>query len=240
MRLLTDLFERQPTVWIYCEDEKLQKLFLLQAESEGFRALNGDKPTKLSLRKYYGINDDMTMGYLAGMIWCMTKKNKQDQHDRVDYGKYISGKGARMDKHDIREWKMLFDAKGVLRYEGMTVNGEPFGAGTLYYSNGKIYQEGVFGKKGLLCGTEYYSNGNKRFSGMYKYNGGYGPNYPQYGSFYKRNGRISYEGEIKVRRSGLGWPTVEYPVEFGSVIQRGAPNMELFDFQIEIDDGTNN
>ena len=235
MRSLKDLIKNDSTVWIYCEDKKLQKLFLFQAETEGFHALDGDKPTELSLHKFYGINDEMTMGYVSGMVWSKTRETAQDRHIRIDYGKYITGKEARMDNHNRKEWKQLLDVKGVLKYEGMTMNGAPFGAGTLYYPNGKIYQEGVFGDKGLLCGTEYYPNGNKRFSGIYKYNGGYGPNYPIYGTFYKRNGKFSYEGEIKVHRSGLGWPTVDYPIEFGHVIQRSAPDREFFDDKIEID-----
>lgn len=124
-----------------------------------------------------------------------------------------------------RIWKQLFYRNGVLKYEGMTVDGKPFGPGTMYYSNGTIYKEGVFGIKGLLCGTEYYPNGNKRFSGLYKYNPGYGPNYPKYGACFHEDGSAWYEGEIKIHRSGLGWPFVDYPVDYGPVVLKETPNM---------------
>ena len=90
MRLLKSLIEENESVWIYCKDEALQIQFLEQAENEGFLALNGQKPTELFHHQLYGINDDMTMGYLAVMIWCMTFK-QGDTHVRVDYDKYISG-----------------------------------------------------------------------------------------------------------------------------------------------------
>ena len=90
MRLLKDLFQNNLTVWIYCENETLQKQFLTQAEKEGFHAINGQNPTDLFLHKLYGINDNMTIGYLSAMIWNLTLKNGDDNHLRVDYGKYIA------------------------------------------------------------------------------------------------------------------------------------------------------
>ena len=237
MRFLKDLIEKYSDVWIYCADKNLQRLFLIQADSEGFRALNGEKPADMRCQKLYGISSDYSVGYLSSMVWSMTK-GTGDRHVRIDYGKFIKGADARMDLCDRQVWKKLFDGHGVLKYEGMTVNGEPHGAGTLYYPSGCIYKEGVFGGKGLLCGTEYYPNGNKRFTGSYRYNSGNGPNYPVYGTFFHKDGSLGYEGNIMVHRSGSGWPSVDYPVDYGPVEQEGIPDMEFFDFCIEIDDGS--
>lgn len=238
MFLLKDLIDRYHDVWICCEEDYLQRLFLLQAECEGFLAINGQKPTELGLQKFYGISDDMTMGYLSSMIWSLTMKNSNDDHVRIDFGKYIAGLDALIFVKKCQIWNQLLDANGNVKYEGMTIEGEPNGSGTLYYPNGKIYQEGVFGKKGLLCGTEYYSNGNKRFSGVYEYNAGYGPNYPKRGIYCSKDGNYQYEGEIVVRRSGLGWPTVTFPKDYGPVVQHNAPDLSFFDDHIEIVNGS--
>ena len=91
MKLLKSLFENNGQVWIYCENQAYQEKFLKQAEEEGFLALNGQKPTEMFRHQLYGINDDMTIGYLAVMIWTLTFQTGKDSHLRVDYGKYISG-----------------------------------------------------------------------------------------------------------------------------------------------------
>jgi len=90
MRTLKSLIEHNETVWFYCATKNLQRGFLKQAEDEGFLALNGQKPTELFDQYLYGINDDMTMGYLSNMIWCLTFQTGKDTHVRVDYEKYIS------------------------------------------------------------------------------------------------------------------------------------------------------
>ena len=91
MKTLKSLFGNNETVWIYCENSSCQEQFLKQAEDEGFLALNGQKPTELSRQMLYGINDDMTMGYLSVMIWTRTFRAGMDSHFRVDYRKFISG-----------------------------------------------------------------------------------------------------------------------------------------------------
>lgn len=237
MHLLKDLINKYPVVWIRCENEYIQRLFLLQAELEGFIALNGQKPTELSLQKLYGINDDMTMGYLSGMVWCLTMKNPDDAHVRIDFSKYVIGQDAMITVERLQTWKQLFYENGILKYEGMTIDNEPHGSGTIYYPNGQIYLEGVFGNGGLLCGTEYYPNGNIRFSGLYKYNDRNGPNYPQYGAFYKKEGCLCHEGEIRVRYSSLGCPTVVFPEDFGPVVLKGSPSWDFYEDILEIEHG---
>jgi hypothetical protein len=34
------------------------------------------------------------MGYLSSMIWSLTKRNPNDDHVRIDFGKYIAGEDA--------------------------------------------------------------------------------------------------------------------------------------------------
>ena len=121
--------------------------------------------------------------------------------------------------------RQICTSDGKKLYEGETRKGKPYGAGKAYYPDGTVYQEGEFGIKGLLKGKEYYPNGNLRFEGIYEHNTGYGPNYPIEGKCYDEEGNLYYEGKIKVLRSGLGWPRVEVPEQFGSVVQEGKPEI---------------
>lgn len=90
MNKLSDLLLVNDVVWIFCRNKDLAEGFLKQCETEGFCTLNGQKPTELSLNRFYGIFDDFTMGYLANMIWHLTLKNEDDDHVRIDYEKFIS------------------------------------------------------------------------------------------------------------------------------------------------------
>lgn len=117
---------------------------------------------------------------------------------------------------------------GTLLYEGFTLLGKPYGSGTAYFSNGRIYQEGVFGIKGLLCGREYYPSGKLRFEGILKLCKAYSPNYPAYGNCYDQEGELYYSGEIKTRIGGVGYRIVEVPAEFGAVSQREKPDITFF------------
>lgn len=118
----------------------------------------------------------------------------------------------------------LYDKDGNLVYEGDTKNGKACGDGISYFPNGAKFQEGRFYIKGLISGKEFYPNGQLRFEGTYKINDGYGPNYPISGDFFLPDGTKVYSGEFKVRRSGLGWPTVIEPSAFGNVVQEGHPD----------------
>ena len=124
------------------------------------------------------------------------------------------------------EWIQLFYSPDHIKYEGFTVEGKPFGAGRIYYMNGAIYQEGVFDVKGLVYGREYYPSGVLKFEGAYRINKGYGPNYPVYGKCYDESGKEIYDGNLVVTRSGLGWPMVKEPEEFGAVVLNGRPDIE--------------
>lgn len=121
-------------------------------------------------------------------------------------------------------WKRLVDQDGNLAYEGFaSEDNSPWGSGTAYYPDGKTFREGLWGEKGFLAGREYYPNGQIRFEGAYRYNGGYGPNFPVYGKYYSETGTLEFEGAFKVRKSGVGWPFVDIPETFGKVLLDDSP-----------------
>ena len=123
-------------------------------------------------------------------------------------------------------WNKLYSKSGKVTYEGYTLYGKPYGAGTSYYANGNKCREGVFDIKGLVFGREYYPNGRVRFEGSYEQNHGYGPNFPVYGTYYSRDGQVIYSGNITVYKSGIGYPTVKVPEDFGPVMLPRTPNLE--------------
>ena len=112
-------------------------------------------------------------------------------------------------------WERIYDG-GNLKYEGYTLNHKPFGAGRTYVG-GKVRLEGIFGIKGLLFGKAYYLSGPVRFEGVFRLNQAYGPNFPEYGTWYDEGGERLYRGKFEVSRSSLGWPRVYKPEGFGSV-----------------------
>lgn len=93
MRTLKSLIENKPDVWIFCRNERLQKVFLLQAENEGFLTINGQNPNTLNHHRLYGITNKMKVGYLSAMIWVFTSKagSKKNYTKRIDYEKYLAG-----------------------------------------------------------------------------------------------------------------------------------------------------
>ncbi len=122
---------------------------------------------------------------------------------------------------------------GAIKYRGSSKNNKPYGAGTVYYESGLVYQEGVFGIKGLLYGREYYPNGHIRFEGVWEINTGYGPNYPIYGTYYDINNNILHNGSLVWSRSGLGWPSSTDPISYNPVVQKNAPNIRYYHFEDE-------
>ena len=112
-----------------------------------------------------------------------------------------------------KNWKKIYN--NVLLYEGFTMNDKACGLGVSYYANGNPLHEGLFGIKGLIEGKEYYPNGQLRCYGHYKINKGYGPNKIINGTWYSEEGKKLYQGDFSVERSGLGWPKVVRPKNFG-------------------------
>ena len=54
-------------------------------------------------------------------------------------------------------------------------------------------------------------------------NHGYGPNYPVFGYCYDEEGNEIFYGELEIRRTGPGWPTIVKPECFGTVVLKGHP-----------------
>ena len=103
--------------------------------------------------------------------------------------------------------------------------GKPFGLGESYYPNGNIFQSGLFSVKGMILGSEYNADGTKRFEGIYRINRGYGPNYPVLGICYEGKGIPYFRGHLTIRLSGIGYPFVIIPTEYGPVITKEAPRI---------------
>ena len=125
-------------------------------------------------------------------------------------------------------WKKLYDRKGNLAYEGYTLSHKAFGAGRAFSPDGSVSMEGFFGIKGLLFGRRYYDNGIIQFEGIFHLNQAWGPNYPEYGVWYDRNGKMLYHGKFAVSRSSLGWPSVEKPEGFGPIPDHGVLKEIIF------------
>ena len=128
----------------------------------------------------------------------------------------------------VRLWSKICSENGSLQYEGFTLGGKAFGPGTSFYENGRPCHEGIFGIKGLHLGREYYPNGQIRFEGLFKLNTGYGPNRPEYGTWYSESGEKLFHGEFRVNCSGLGFPFVKTPENYGKAYYSEGPNDFVF------------
>jgi hypothetical protein len=130
MRLLSTLTETNSSVWIYCETEELQDHFLHQAEKEGYHARSGQKPTELTRQYFYGINDDLNMGFLSTMIWHRSFELEDDTHVKIDYGKFISGeedyicRTSHIRKAEFGDWNRI--AYSTLEQEDFQAQCESF------------------------------------------------------------------------------------------------------------------
>lgn len=98
-----------------------------------------------------------------------------------------------------------------LVYEGYTVNGKPYGLGTLYFENGNKYKEGIFDIKGLVEGKEYYPDGQVKFEGTWSITTGYGFNAPHKGCLFSQDGRLVFSGKFQIIKGGVGAPMIRYP-----------------------------
>ena len=115
---------------------------------------------------------------------------------------------ANIDPKWKRVGKKLYDKDGHLVYEGETVHDKPYGKGTVYFPDGKIYQDGYFAEKGLVEGKEYYKDGGLKVEAKFFCNtSAYGPNYPTEGDFYNREGVKVYSGRFSIVDGtvGRGW-----------------------------------
>lgn len=118
----------------------------------------------------------------------------------------------------------IYYESGELLYEGgcvklMSRHICPCGIGIQYYKDGTIKKQGLFQRRGLVCGRLYYPSGKLRFEGYFCSDRevGYGPVYPTSGIFYNEDGSINYEGDFEIKKRGLGYPTVVIPENFGTL-----------------------
>lgn len=119
--------------------------------------------------------------------------------------------------------KIYYDS-GELCYEGCCVKLSTShicscGIGIEYYKDGVIKKQGLFQRRGLVCGRLYYPSGKLRFEGYFCADKqvGYGPVYPTHGSFFGEDGTLIYKGDFKIKLGGVGYPTVIFPENFGSL-----------------------
>lgn len=145
-----------------------------------------------------------------------------------NYGRPNLGR-IHVDNPAIEYGKLYYDT-GEIHYEGYYKAFEhdatchkPWGRGIMYYKDGSIKKEGIFGLGGLLEGRLYYPSGKLKFEGKFNNKAGkggsyYGPTYPISGKFYLENGSLAYSGGFKVVRQGnVGYPKVVKPANFGSL-----------------------
>ncbi|MBQ9159776.1 MAG: tetratricopeptide repeat protein [Methanobrevibacter sp.] len=121
--------------------------------------------------------------------------------------------------YDDTYWLIeTFADDDVLLYRGY-VDGDnrPYGIGTVYYQDGKIFQEGLFDFKGLIEGKEYYPNGKLHFEGVWYITTGYGPNAPKCGNLYDETGELIFTGKFEIRTGGVGYPMIRYPRRFNRI-----------------------
>ena len=64
-RLISDLLRPDIKVYVYCSDEKTQKQFMADAESEGFIFGDGLKPSERDGDDIMAVNNDKTICYVA-------------------------------------------------------------------------------------------------------------------------------------------------------------------------------
>lgn len=130
------------------------------------------------------------------------------------------------------KWRRLYSHDNKLIYQGYTLRDKPYGVGKAYYENGNIYQEGIFGLNGLVCGREYYPDGTPRFEGEYFQSIGYGYNYPYYGKCFseekERKGEIFYEGDVYTYLDYEGNPVISYPEKFMPIPENQKPHLSYF------------
>lgn len=125
------------------------------------------------------------------------------------------------------EHEKIFDDDNRLLYEGYTLHGLPYGFGTVYFSNGNVYREGIFDIKGIVQGKEYYPSGQLRFEGEWSLTRGYGPNAPYNGKAYDETGKVIYSGKFEIKRGGVGWPRIIKPEGFG-LEQKERPKIQYY------------
>ena len=79
---------------MHLSNKNVAKIFLQNAESEGFRFGNGKKPTKRKWDDIYALNKDFTInyvGYIGHNAFHHPNYFDNDKLIRIDYSAYLSG-----------------------------------------------------------------------------------------------------------------------------------------------------
>lgn len=94
MRTIGNLLSLEGRVYVYLPSATVSKLFLKNAQEEGFTFGDGVKPIQRHPSDIFALNRDRTIHYV-GFIGHMAFHHSQTVSGepllRVDYGKYLSG-----------------------------------------------------------------------------------------------------------------------------------------------------
>ena len=95
MRTIAELLNLDGRVYVYVPSKNIRRLFLKNAQEEGFRFADGVKPTRR--RAYddiYALNKDFTLNFV-GYIGHIAFHHPEVPNDynliKVDYAAYLSG-----------------------------------------------------------------------------------------------------------------------------------------------------
>ena len=94
MRTIAELLKFDSRVYVHLSNKNVAKIFLQNAESEGFRFGNGKKPTKRKWDDIYALNKDFTInyvGYIGHIAFHHPEVPNNYNLIRVDYSAYLSG-----------------------------------------------------------------------------------------------------------------------------------------------------
>ena len=94
MRTIAELLNLDGRVYVHLSSKNVAKIFLQNAESEGFRFGDGKKPTKRKWDDIYALNKDFTLnfvGYIGHIAFHHPSYFDNDKLIRIDYCAYLSG-----------------------------------------------------------------------------------------------------------------------------------------------------
>lgn len=94
MRTVGNLLSLEGRVYVYLPSITISKLFLKNAQEEGFTFGDGVKPTHRDTSDIFALNRDWTINYVgwAGhMAFHYSQTVSGQPLIRVDYGKFLSG-----------------------------------------------------------------------------------------------------------------------------------------------------
>lgn len=95
MRTIANLLNLDGRVYVYVPSKNIRRLFLKNAQDEGFMFADGVKPTRR--RAYddiYALNKDFTLnfvGYIGHIAFHHPSYFDNDKLIRIDYSAYLSG-----------------------------------------------------------------------------------------------------------------------------------------------------